>query len=949
VAPVLVGRVSECAELHRAYERVTGGKSVTALVAGEAGIGKSRLVDAVVTTLPGDPLVLTGGCLEAGSDTAPYVPFVAALRDLVGQLGGERVEALMPLDGCLLAQWLPGLGAVGTVVEQGRTRLLEELRTLLERVAAQRPVVLVIEDLHWADASSRELFVYLARNLASHPVMLVGTVRSGELPLGGPGRMLLAELRRRAEVVWVDVQPLSRTDVAELVEAITDARPAAAAASRIHQRSGGNPLFVEALSRSEDISGNLHALLLDRVGALPSGLRRLMSIAAVAGDGATEHLMRVVSGLGEDDLREALVELVRRQELVVRADGYAIRHALIREAIYRSLLDSDRRQLHLRCADALSGEVDGNAALAAHCFAAGDLDRALPAAWTAAQDAARQCAYDEQLYLLEQVLAGWSRAALAGVDRVTVLEQAASACHLAGRSDSGVAHCTAALAELDPVAEPVRVARLLSLRGRMRARIGASGHVDLTDAVALVPPEMTQPEAVRTRGHALATLAFLDGSLDRSQATRHATEALRIADSMRDHGLRASALLVLARVCGGDGDIEAARKLYADGRDAAEASGDQHTYLTLLQWEAASLLSTGYLVEAAELALTGQLAAERFGLVRSRGSMLAANRALALLQLGRWDEAAEVATDALAEEPPPFYEAALRMITTSIAVDRGEERQADDGVRWLEDYVARNADATEVVFTINTLIVNGALNRGDLDHADRVLAVATAHLSDPDTINDDASVLVLTGVRVQLARKAANPRDRHTAEAVAGRLAELQTLSGRIRGDGPALIAFRLTVAALAGSATLPDWDRAVSAWRTAGCMPELALALVAAAETALFNSNRPGAQLRLREAQALARQLRAEPLLRKIDRLAVRARLPATTPEPAENTFGLTPRETDVLRVLATGKSNAEIAAELYVSTNTVATHVSHILTKLRLSTRTEAIALTHRAGILD
>jgi DNA-binding CsgD family transcriptional regulator/tetratricopeptide (TPR) repeat protein len=949
VSPVLVGRAAEFGELRDAYERARQGRSVTVLVAGEAGIGKSRLVSAALADLPGDPLVLSGGCLEVGSDSAPYVPFVAILRDLVAQLGPDRVDELLPLAGSALARWLPGLDTAPEGTADGRTRLLEEMLTLLWHVSRTRPVALTVEDLHWADASSRELFVYLARNLGDHAVLLIGTVRSGELAAGHPARTLLTELGRRAEVVQLDLRPLKRTDVATLVTAIAGERPDPARASRIHRRSGGNPLFIEALSSSEDISRNLNALLLDRIAELPAALRRLLSIAAVAGANASDDLVRAVSDLPEDDLHEALRELVERDHLVVRADGYAIRHDLIREAIYRSLLPGDRRRLHLRCAKALAAESEASAALVEHWFAAGERERALPAAWRAAASAASQYAYDEQLHLLERVLDLWDQvqdaAALVGVSRVTVLEHAAAAGYATGQSSAGVGHCTAALAEFDLAADPIRAARLLTLRGRMRARIQGDDQGDLAEAVALVPPGADDAEAERTRGDALAALAFVGVSDIGVPAPQYAAEALRIGDRLRDDGLRASALVVLGRVRYVSGDHEGASELFADGRRAAEAVGDHQMYLTLLQWEAASLMVAGYFREMAALALVGQQAAERFGMTRSRGSMLAVNRGIALTELGRWDEALQVVGDALADAPPPYYEAMLEWVGASIAVDRGD---AEHAVRRLEDYVERNPAASEIVFSVLALVVKWSLVRGDLDRADRVLGRAITGLAVSRGLDFELMVVALTGVRVQLARKASSPRSRQVADAVEARLRELRTLADQVSGHGPALVAFRLTFDALVGRATLPDWDRAVEAWRVVGSAYELALALVAAAETALSGSNRSGAQTRLREARAIARDLRAEPLLHKIDSLAVRARLDETPDEPAADPLGLTRREVEVLRVLATGKSNAEIATELFVSTNTVASHIRSILLKLGVSTRTEAAALAHRSKVL-
>ncbi|WP_163570115.1 ATP-binding protein [Fodinicola feengrottensis] len=501
ISSVLIGRGSERASIDAAYQRARRGGAVTVLVSGEAGIGKSRLVTTATADLPGEPLLLAGGCLEVGANAAPYVPFVAILRDLVRQLGRAGVDALLPLDGSALAAWLPGL----TPAPAGRTRLLEELLTLVSRAAARRPVVLVVEDLHWADASSREVFVYLARNLTDRPVLLLATV-PGELASGHPGRQVLAELGRRGDVVRVDLPPLGRPHVAELLAAIGGRTPDPVRSSLIHRRSGGNPLFVEALHATEDFEGNLRTLLLDRVAALPAQAQSLLPVIAVAGTTVSEEQLLTVGELPEVDLHSALRTLVDHEQLVVRDDGYAIRHDLIREAVYKALLPhDDRRRLHRRYARTVADP----AALAEHWTAAGEPALALPAALLAADLARQQYAYDEELNLLERALDLWPRVPgaeqLTRTDQVSVHERATAASFSAGNSAAGMAHGTAAIAGLDPTAEPVRVARLLELRGRLRNRIDSGGRADVEAAVALVPRGVADD----VRGELLAALAFV--------------------------------------------------------------------------------------------------------------------------------------------------------------------------------------------------------------------------------------------------------------------------------------------------------------------------------------------------------------------------------------------------------------------------------------------------------
>ncbi|QXJ23288.1 AAA family ATPase [Actinomadura graeca] len=928
VSPVLVGREPETAALRAAYEQAVRRRPVTALVSGEAGIGKSRLVTGVVRALPGDPLVLSGGCLELGSKGVPYVPFVAILRGLVRRLGRDGVAAMLPPSGSALGDWLPELGPAPA--RYPRIRLLEEMLGLVTAVSSSRPTVLIVEDLHWADASSRDLFAYLVRNLVECPVLLIGTVRTGE----HPNRRLLAELARGDQVTRLRLGPLEHRHVADMLAAIGGHAPDRVRAARIYGRSGGNPLFVEALSNADETpADDLRTLLLNRVADLPGPARDTLAILAVAGEGLTEDTIR------EAGTEPALHDLMAHDLVVVREDRFVLRHDLIREVVYDSLLPVRRRELHARYAATLPA---GSTASAEHWLAADRPDRALPAAWDAAARAARQNAYDEQLHLLDMILThGDGR--FTGADRTDVLETAATAAYAAGRSAAGVAHSTAALDALGPGASPERVAALLGMRGRLQNRIDGTGRDDLERAVALLPPGT----ADALRSELLSALAFIGvGALRDEESRRHASEALTLADAVPDDALRAPALLVLATLDGMAGHGDAARRAFAEARRAAEAAGDEHTFLTTFQWEAADLIEVqGRYADAADLAHAGLEAARRLGRTRSRGSMLAVVRAVPLSVLGRWDEALDVVADALAGSPPPLYAAFLRLVAADIARCRGETDRFEELFRELTEFAQHARGAEEAKADLAVQHVAWLLDQGHLEAADHMLGDYLAAGRRPR----DVLRLAVLGARLQRARRAAAPRNKKIADEAAARSAWLTRLVGEIGETTPVLDAHRLTFQAETASGGLPAWDRAAAAWRDLGNRYETATVLTGAANTALASNNRPGARSRLNTARAIAADLGAAPLLARIDELAARGRLEAEPAAPVRNDFGLTRRELDVLRVLARGRSNAQIAAELFISSNTAATHVARILDKLGVSTRTEAVTRAHETGLLN
>lgn len=932
VSPVLVGRAAELASIQVASERTRTVRSATILVAGEAGLGKSRLVAKAVADLDGDPLVLRGGCLELGAGGVPWTPFVAVLRGLLGEWGPDRFRAELPTDGSALAPWLPELSLAAA--PGGQLRLFEEVRTLLERAARQRQVVVLIEDLHWADPSSRELFVYLVRNLGACSVLVLGTVRTGELPSGHPTRQLLAELGRLADVTELDLAPLDRREVGELVAAI-EGRPAdPAVCSDIHRRSGGNPLFVEALRASgSPTSAGLTRLLLDRVADLSADARRVLSTIAVAGGRVSDD---VLTGVRDGDSDEALRELIDRNQLVVIADGYAIRHDLIREAVYGSLLPGDRRRLHARFARVLAERPGSSIALADHWLAAGESAMALSAAWQAAADAGRQHAYDEQLRLLDRVLTLWPDvdrpADLCRAGRVEVLAAAVEAALATGRSERGADYATEALTELDPKTDAYRTARFLGWRGLLLNRAGSTGVDDLVRAVDLV--QSGTDDALRSL--LLSWLAYvlaLDGQ--RTRTRQCAEQALAIAERLGDDTLRAWALLPLGWADDRDGDPASASKRYAGVKAIAEAVGDHHLYLTAVQWDGLTLYRTGRMEEAVELLKTGQEFAERWGRTRARGSMLAENRAYGLYQLGRWDEMVEVVHNALAETPPPRYDAYLRLAAAMVAVRRGEFAYADDLLAAVDRILGERRTPEVAPLQVG---IRGLLRtlRGDLAGAHLVLSGYLSRLSATGEVFDHKVVSVLTAA-------ASYQRLRRRAPKL-----ELDALR-RMLSDGvarsPRAAAALLTCTA-AEHGTRTDWDAAVAAWRDVGDPYELAGALIGGAAAMVAGNNKPGARRRLAEARELADRLGAAPLLGQIEALAERAGIGPRS--ASAGAHGLTARELAVLRVVARGLSNAEVAKELFVSPHTVATHVASIFRRLNVRTRTEAVAVAHRDGLI-
>ncbi|MFI9780778.1 ATP-binding protein [Streptomyces sp. NPDC051956] len=903
VSPVFVGRGEELSALAAALDTAVAQGPAVALVAGEAGIGKSRLLAAFARSLDPGVRVVVGVCAELGRDALPYAPLVTVLRALI------RVEGVTPGPYRRLARWFPELGAPGDDdTEGGKHRLYEEVLTLIERVAASQPLVVSIEDLHWADAATCELLGFLARNLTRPGVLLVITYRP---PEAGP---LLSELARRPGTTRLRLAPLDERDVGRQLAAILGTEPDPATVDRVHERSDGNPLFVEALARAgERTPDGARDLLLHGPRSLRRPARELLRIASVAGGQVGHRLLAEVAGQDGAELDALLRELVDRSLLVTARDGYAFRHALIRDAVYEDLLPGERARLHARYAEALR---DGGAPaeLAAHAHAAGDRGLALSAAYLAAGQARRSYAYAEQVRLLGMVLDLWDPDVPLGADRIDVLTDAAEACMLSGDYARGIEHADAGLAAVDERCEPERAALLLEHRGRLRHRLDTTGVSDWEHALELLPPGSCQ------RGRLLGVLAM--GLLPEVDRTRESfIEALAIGRATGDATVTIRGLLGVGSMTGDLGMLSEARAL-------AERLDSNDLFMTVPMYEATLHTRAGDHRRAIEIAGDGVRLALRYGLGRSRGAELARYAGRGLILAGRWDEAAALLEENLRENAPPQSRQGLRVLAGYLSLLRGDLTAAAEAAAAVEHAHSGS------LFARHQLLCLLAVAQGDPERADLLLDRA---LTDPALTrihSSDARPVLVAGALAQRARL--SPRaGRELRERVAARQARLAAADAALGVDGVLDPAWQTMLRALIED---DGWDHAVASWRQVRQPYELALCLFHGARATLAaGGDRPGATARLREAARLAKDLRAAPLARQITQLL--------RPRPTQE--GLTEREHEVLQLIAEGLSNRQIAARLHISPSTAGVHVSHILTKLGAATRTEAAAIAFREGL--
>ncbi|HET6836013.1 MAG TPA: AAA family ATPase [Acidimicrobiales bacterium] len=994
-SPRFVGRATELAVLDELLGEARAGAPVTVLVCGEAGAGKTRLVSEVAAAVrERGTRTLVGSCTMVGRTSLAFAPFAEAFRPVVRELGigggegGGRVAPRLarlvaaPVGG--VASWNPSdPDPVGVSAQLG---LFEEVLDTLERAAVPTGLMVVIEDLHWADASSRGLFEFVSRNLRDTPVALVGTVRTDEPDEAG-FLAWLAEVQRGPRAIRVDLEPLGRDELAELLAGVLGEPPSAELAGRVFERSGGNAFMAEELvaagEQSGLVPGNVRNLLLARMAGLSAVARGLLRLAAVVGVRVDHGLLAAAGGLGDEVLVAAVRELAENHLLVVdrSGQGYAFRHALTREAVYDELLPGERQQLHRAVARALSDEPALGPpapwavaeAVAEHWFAAGELEPALAASVAAGNAAVEVVALPSALAHYERALALWDRVAdpetVAGVERPVLLERAADAASGAGEHDHAIRYVDAAIGELEHApGASVQVGLLCERKAGYLMWAGRWGESleSSRRAVALVPPE--PPTQARARVLAALALALTIGERyeEASRVAVAALEAARRAGARKQEG---EAHVTLGRCLVRTGtDPEVAIDEYEQALDIGREIGDVGA---VALWSAVlvdALIRLGRLDDAAATALEAAHTGVQAGALRNEVGLILFNGAEALFLGGRWDECEHVLERLSAQRAGGLVELIGLALAALLHASRGRNDAAAAAIATAADLGVDDPQGEGMLRAAQAQV---ALSTGDLDAARGAALDGLDTVAGSDTEQEVVSVIALASVgmrieadRAQVGRTRHDPTEEQAA-VEAARTVAARTLALRARASAAAQrpkvtrTHQALCEAELdrAEGRSDPDmWHRAADAGVAEGNPSRTAYARFREAEAVLASrGERARAVDALTAANATANGLGAEPLLREIEALARRARIelsdePTTLPalpKPRLDTLGLTPRELEVLRLLAIGYTNPQIGEALYISRKTASHHVSSVLAKLGVTTRVEAAGVAHRVGL--
>jgi predicted ATPase/DNA-binding CsgD family transcriptional regulator len=959
---VLVGRETELGQLRDALKRARADEPVAVLVGGEAGVGKTRLVEEFRQHVEAeDSRVLVGHSLELGEDGLPFAPFAAILRDLLRRDGvtafaGYEVE---------LARLLPELAAAagpGPAAgwDSNRGHLFEVVSALVERLAADRPLVLVVEDLHWADRSTRDLIRFLVRSLRATRSLLIGTYRSDELHRGHPLRAFLAELDRVRSVERLDLDRLDRDGTAKILHHLLDREPPASMVEDIHARAQGNPFFIEELAGCADDAGvglpdNVRDLLLARVDQLPEPAQRVLRIASAGGNPIGHRLLAEVAGVPEVELEDALRAAVAAQLLVPDGDGeaYEFRHALVREAVHDDLLPGQHTRLHARYAAAIEARPElvgverAPAELAHHWYLAHDHPRALTAAVHAAAAAQQRYAYAEQSRLLDRVLALWDQVPdapqRAGMPHLDLLIAAVEAANEAGNHAQGLSLNKAALAEIDPEGAPLRAAQLLVRQAKLLVQLGKSdGSAALQRAYEL--SKLVDDGA--ERAGLVADVAFQLAQGDRQAGGRLAQEAADLARQVGDPAAEVRAAITSGHSCAKLISAEQGLAELARAEEIAVGTGDRQSLQRILVNISDMRYEIGDYAESARVAESGLADAWQLGIARTNGVFLLGNLAEALVALGRFDEAEARCTEAARLDPPGTYALLWMVQRAQVRLARGHPG-ADQAVARAVGFLSRLYLRPSVRLPLQELRISAALAAGDLDTA---VAVAAAAVRQPRLSDEPryAWPLLAAAARTAAADEARRNRPQQAFSAAGD--AEVRELvaaaAGTMRATYPAQRAYAAQTAAEFAADPYQAWRETVVAWRADGQPYPLACALVRLAEAAAGAGDKPAAVEAAAEAGQLAARLDAVPLAEQVQVLARRLGVRVATAGAGSEL--LTSRELEVLRLVAAGHSNRRIADELFISPKTASVHVSRIIAKLAVANRVEAAAVAHRLGLL-
>ena len=968
-----VGRAAELASLEAAGRAAAAGRGGLVLVAGETGVGKSRLVAEFVGRSQAEGVrVLRGSGVELLGGSLPYGLVLDLLLSAGDASPAELFAKVLGSDGSDHDSRLD----TGADPGIARIRLLAPLLASLVALTESGPIVLVVEDLHWADPSSLDAITWLINKLPTLPVALVATYRTSDLDREHPLRRVLLSLDHHPSVTRLELGPLSRDDVAELATAMPGAQDDAAWVDEVHRRSAGNAFFAEELLRvgpAARLSDSLNDVLMSRVRPLGPDARQVVEVMSVMATDAAEPLLSTVLGLEARQLRAALRTL-RDREVVVEAPdhrGYRFRHALLGDAVHDDLLDGERRLWHRAIAAALSeGGVPRAAsaapqlvAIAHHWYESGDLEQALPASIEAALALQGTFAFAEAHQQFARSLALFDQLRVADggdKERVPLLDQAAEAARWAGRTEDAVGYLEAAV-RLAEGPEAERFERLGQALWEAGQTTRAQEAYASADALSLGSrgPVRARVLAEQARYH------MLEGRFVESEGL--CRQAVELAQDGGYESIAVAASITLGVSEALSGHVDAGLVRLEAVREQTRQGGSIELLARAFGNSAAVLAFLGRLDESVDVSLLG------LRLMRDRGIDLASagrgtltTAAAVLFWRGRWDEAEQLVREVLDEPLPSRHAPFLRLTLGEIAMARGDVDEAERHLTYCRD---RAKHLREHQLVAPTLAALAALRAWQGRPAEARVIVDEALRGLPDNEREDLGTeLCAVGLRACAdSAELVGRRDVGELEREADALlAKAEALTAQVESRGASLPECRVMLAQARGErgrlAADPDvhahYREAAEGWERLQRPFPTAYARWREGQALLLRRQTAAAEPLLRDSLATVTRLRCRPLVEAVTATLRAARLdpaldhvaaPTAGRRPARATDELTERELEVLAVAADGLTNKEIGRRLFISDRTVGLHLAHAMERLGARNRLEAVQIAQRRGLLS
>lgn len=975
-----IGRQDQLELLTRRLADARQGLAKTIVVGGEAGVGKSRLLREFGDTARGAGAhVLWGSCEEYFGSPMPYAPLIEALEGFAREHEDEQAAMLGGPAYASLTRFLGLTGELPADSMGSQQQVFLAVRRMLDHAGTGAPVVLVVEDLHWADASTLDLVRHLAQAPADgRRLLLVCSHRSSELVRDAPLWRLLANpgFMRRVERIQLPV--FTKAELREFLDVLGAGPIRPDVLGRCFEWSDGIAFHAEQLMAAGvlDAPGTMRlpddvtSVVMSRLAGLGTDAVKVLRVAAVAGRRMSRRLLRTVSKLGAEALNDALQECFDRQMLVAEQEEnvYRFRHALLREAVYQTTVPDMRVDLHIAMAAALAADprlcvAEGLAAAeqASHWYLAGEWPQALAAAVQAGETAVRTLAFPSAELQFERALELWTRVddaqGSARVSKVQLLASAADAARWSGHVEQALQHVRAAIAELGRDTDPGRAGELHERLGNYLWEAGqrAESVVAYQQAADLLEDEPDSATKARLlAGLALAELQagrYADGGRTAEAALVMARTVGARAEEGRALNISGLALGMLGRATAGE---ERLRQALGIARSVNHIEDLFRAYGNL----GLVLEHAGRLAESAEVTREGLEAARQLGLANTRqGTVLANNTSAALVLLGEWDEAEKIITEVSLDRPvrESLYP---RLTLVEVKVARGDFAQAHELLASVSA-VEQGRDP-RFLGPFHAFQAELALWEGELALADAEVRLGVDALRGTE---NTLELLRLCAIGMRCAADRSTAPGAEEADRASGAAAgdQLARLARAAVDSAPETAEIRQLVGLCTAERrrarhedTAVMWGDVAAGWARLDRRYPSAYARWREAAAALSSDDRPRARDAARSAHATATALGAVPLRAKVESLARNAGNDRNTRieladrrRPERLPYGLTPTEVAILRHLHDGHDTARTASLRGVSVRTVETQLRNAYAKLGVHSRVEAVAAARREGL--